>query len=396
MEQNELLNKIKLGVGITHPATFHADDVLATCLLKLINPDFKVVRSNVIPSNFNGLVYDIGFGEYDHHQLNAKIRKSGIKYASFGLLWKDLSSYFMDEEHAELFDKAFVSEIDRCDNGPDTNLLSSSIAMFNPAWNSKENPDLAFNEAVLIFTPVLDSLIYHFRKSTFVPRFCIDMDECLIRAFNITYYDITGRKIDVPIFADIRDVWERYCNDLIPAESPELFEKSFLLQVKRTYGKFKTSPFVLAMTCLRKHDRISCLNEIMKKRIRSINAMEPARQLCEEVYQKSVRKDLIIFDKYVPTDSLFEKHRSVQAVIFPSNRSGYTLLCATMNTEEKLEKGLNIEKTFPRMELEEELRGQNEKFLREKYDGLFFVHPAGFMAAGDTLESVIHFYNKNI
>ena len=95
MEYNKLLNIIKTGVGITHPATFHADDVLATCLLRLINPKFRVKRSNVIPSSFDGLIYDIGLKEYDHHQVNAEIRKNGIKYASFGLLWRDLSPYFL-------------------------------------------------------------------------------------------------------------------------------------------------------------------------------------------------------------------------------------------------------------------------------------------------------------
>ena len=392
MNINKLLNIIKAGFGITHPATFHADDVLATCLLRLINPSFKVVRSNVIPDDFKGLVYDIGLGEYDHHQLNAKLRKNGIKYAAFGLLWKDLSSYFMDNEHAEMFDKAFVSEIDRCDNESDTNLLSSSIAVFNPAWNSKEDPDIAFENAVTVFTPVLKSLIYHFRKSTFIPRFCIDMDESLIHAFNITYYDIIGRKIDIPNFADIQEIWEKYYSDLIPNENPELFEKSFLLQVKRTYGKFKTSPFVLAMACLRKKERINCLVEIMKKRIRNINVLNPARKLCEEVYKMSERKDLIIFEQYVPLDSLFERHRSVRAVIFPSNRGGFNLLCATMNIDEKLERGLSVEKNYPRMELAEELRGRNESFLRTKYKGLYFVHPAGFMASCDTLESAVYLY----
>lgn len=392
MEYNKLLNIIKTGVGITHPATFHADDVLATCLLRLINPKFRVKRSNVIPSSFNGLIYDIGLKEYDHHQANAEIRKNGIKYASFGLLWRDLSPYFMDKEHAELFDKVFVSEIDRCDNGPDTNLLSSSIAMFNPTWNSEESSDLAFEKAVSVFTPVLESLIYHFRKSTFIPRFCVDVDEALIRAFNITYCDITGKRIDIPNFADIRDVWEKYGSTLIPNESPELFEKNFLLQVKRTYGKFKTSPFVLAITCLRRKDRVNFLVEVMKKRIQNINSLEPARKLCETTYQKSKRKDLIIFEQYVPTDSLNERHRSVRAVIFPSNRGGYTLLCATMNIEEKLEEGLNPEKTYPRMEIAEELRGQSENYLRGQYDGLFFVHPAGFMASCDTLESAISLY----
>jgi uncharacterized UPF0160 family protein len=44
------------------------------------------------------------------------------------------------------------------------------------------------------------------------------------------------------------------------------------------------------------------------------------------------------------------------------------------------------------MEIAEELRGQSENYLRSQYDGLFFVHPAGFIASCDTLESAISLY----
>ena len=45
---------------------FHADDVFATALLKILSPDVEVARSNVVPDGFDGIVYDIGGGEFDH------------------------------------------------------------------------------------------------------------------------------------------------------------------------------------------------------------------------------------------------------------------------------------------------------------------------------------------
>lgn len=390
----DLLEKIDSGFGLTHPATFHADDVLSTCLLRLLNPKIKIIRSNVIQNDFNGVVYDIGLGEYDHHQCNAKVRENGIKYAAFGLLWKDLSDCFMDAAHADLFDNAFVSEIDRCDNGPDTNLLSSSIELFNPTWNSKESLDENFEEAVRIFTPVLQSLIYHFRKSTFVPRYCNDMDECIKKAFAGLYEEITESKIEIPHFADIRDVWESCSYLITPNESPKFFDRTFLSQVNRTYGKYKTSPFVLAISCLRKKDRTDILSKIMKRRIFNINALEPARKRCEEIYQSSSRKDLIVLDCYMPYDSMIEQHESIKAIIFPSERKGYTILCANMNLQEKQSNGINIKKVCRRMEFPNELRGQEESVLSKAYNGLFFVHPSGYMACCNTLDDAINFYKK--
>ena len=48
--------------GFTHAGKFHADDVFATALLQILRPDIKVTRGFVVPDDFDGIVYDIGFG----------------------------------------------------------------------------------------------------------------------------------------------------------------------------------------------------------------------------------------------------------------------------------------------------------------------------------------------
>ena len=54
--------------GFTHGGQFHSDDVFATAFLRILNPDIEVVRGFQVPENFQGIVYDIGRGKFDHHQ----------------------------------------------------------------------------------------------------------------------------------------------------------------------------------------------------------------------------------------------------------------------------------------------------------------------------------------
>ena len=51
--------------GFTHAGKFHADDVFATALLQIIRSDIRITRGFVVPDDFDGIVYDIGFGMFD-------------------------------------------------------------------------------------------------------------------------------------------------------------------------------------------------------------------------------------------------------------------------------------------------------------------------------------------
>ena len=76
-------------IAITHGGNFHADDVFSAALLKMVNPEIDIVRTFKIPDDFAGIAFDIGYGEYDHHQEAAAVRENGIPYAAFGLLWRE-------------------------------------------------------------------------------------------------------------------------------------------------------------------------------------------------------------------------------------------------------------------------------------------------------------------
>ena len=76
---------------ITHGSKFHADDVFSTAFMSLIIENPVVCRVNNIDFSVGDdvIIYDIGFGEFDHHQKSRNgQRDNGIKYASAGLIWK--------------------------------------------------------------------------------------------------------------------------------------------------------------------------------------------------------------------------------------------------------------------------------------------------------------------
>lgn len=140
----------------THNGKFHADDVFSAALLLYLNPEIRIFRGNRVPEDFTGIVFDIGRGRYDHHQKDSRIRENGIPYAAFGLLWEELGADILGEELAEKFDESFVQPLDNNDNTGEKNELASLIGSFNPAWDSEDNNDEAFFQAVSVAGMILD------------------------------------------------------------------------------------------------------------------------------------------------------------------------------------------------------------------------------------------------
>lgn len=143
--------------GFTHGGMFHADDVFATALLKILWPDIKIKRGFVVPKDFSGIVYDIGGGEFDHHQSNKRLRENQVPYAAFGLLWERFGTEILGEEDAREFDLAFVQPLDISDNTGKENLIATLIADYNPAWNENEESDTCFWNAVEFAKSILQN-----------------------------------------------------------------------------------------------------------------------------------------------------------------------------------------------------------------------------------------------
>ncbi len=142
--------------ALTHAGTFHADDVFSAALLKIVRPDVEISRAYTVPPDFDGLVFDVGFGAFDHHQKKAPVRPNGVPYAAFGLLWRALGAGLIGEKEAQRFDESFVQPIDLDDNTGCGNQLSVVIAAYNPWWDGGESPDECFARAVALAKDMLE------------------------------------------------------------------------------------------------------------------------------------------------------------------------------------------------------------------------------------------------
>lgn len=161
----------------THNGKFHADEVLATAILKEIY-DIEVVRSRdpEVLSSLE-LVYDVGGGEFDHHDNDKIYRESGTPYAACGLIWRKFGRDVIRARDSSLtesdidwvfkqIDAVLMEGVDANDNGVKTSetiiptmCISTIISGFNPPWYSHKDEDDAFHEAVSLASMVLDNTI---------------------------------------------------------------------------------------------------------------------------------------------------------------------------------------------------------------------------------------------
>lgn len=109
------------------------------------------------------IIYDIGYGKFDHHQEDAKVRENGIKYASFGLLFDYYAKDLLESlgvEDVDTVKKAieqdFIIGIDAIDNGVFPSIdapykvktTSDLIKLFNPSYKSGQDENEQFLKAV--------------------------------------------------------------------------------------------------------------------------------------------------------------------------------------------------------------------------------------------------------
>lgn len=142
---------------ITHSGTFHSDEVMATAILSAIKP-VKLCRTFRVPEDTTAFVYDIGGGRYDHHQRGGNgVRENGVPYSSAGLIWRDFGRQIVSSDEVwQIVDRELIQGIDATDNGvyPAVDFpckvvnLSNLISAFNPNWDSSDDSDTAFLEAV--------------------------------------------------------------------------------------------------------------------------------------------------------------------------------------------------------------------------------------------------------
>lgn len=135
--------------AFTHAGPFHADDVFSAALLRTLNPDITIERGFAVPPEYDGLVFDIGLGEFDHHQIGNEVRDNGVPYASFGKLWQAFGDRLVGPDGVEMIDKTLIQAIDLTDNTGTPNPLSMIISSQNPSWTDEvKDYNACFEKAV--------------------------------------------------------------------------------------------------------------------------------------------------------------------------------------------------------------------------------------------------------
>lgn len=167
--------------AMTHNGRFHADDVFSAALLKILNPQIIIERKNCVPEGYTGMVFDLGDGEFDHHGLHGLYRDNGVRYASFGLLWKEYGSMLVGERQAVMFDETFVCPLDQQDNDGGNNMLCRAITQANPKWDEEVDPDAYYFKAVDMAMFMLQNEIESMRSVECAEKIVLD---CLSRQEN--------------------------------------------------------------------------------------------------------------------------------------------------------------------------------------------------------------------
>ncbi len=155
----------------THDGSFHADEVFAVAALALLGEPIEVLRTRDRAELAGADVrVDVGFrhdpssGDFDHHQREFDgVRENGIRYASFGLVWREFGVRVCggDSDVAEAVDASLVQGVDANDTGQRLTeslvegvyplTVNGVVGGFNARWDETLTPEqerLRFDEAV--------------------------------------------------------------------------------------------------------------------------------------------------------------------------------------------------------------------------------------------------------
>ena len=144
----------------THDGSFHADEVFAVAALGLLGDPVEVVRTRdreVLAQA--DLRVDVGFrddastGDFDHHQRDFEAaRHNGVRYASFGLVWREFGARVCDgdQEVADAVEETLVQAVDANDTGQQLTqslidgvhpmTVNAIVGGFNARWDEGLSP----------------------------------------------------------------------------------------------------------------------------------------------------------------------------------------------------------------------------------------------------------------
>lgn len=184
INEKELKNIEDVKYFATHSGLFHADDVASAWILTKVYSEINVVRTRNPEIIENAILsFDVGEGEFDHHQDRGDdsfriVDDMEVPYASAGLLWRKFGKEIIEkkinnpdiiknnpnlvDDVFKSFERGYIAPIDAQDNGAyipklPSNAISSIVYASIPNLRSELSEDDGFKNAVIMSNYVLDN-----------------------------------------------------------------------------------------------------------------------------------------------------------------------------------------------------------------------------------------------
>ena len=233
---SEIDKNTKMVTLVTHAGNFHSDDVVATAILKLyfsyngiatkVVRTFKPAEMDYTDDTPNCVIYDIGLGQYDHHQIGDAAKhciridtnEDGTtverKYAAVGLIWKEIGEEIVGK-YADVIYDSIIRPIDNHDNGFGHNPLSTLIGAMNSInpEATKEEHDKCFYNAANKIISMLDSMFLKYQQQIKneeeLKKYAKPGSSCLVYDCYLSGADEVCREMGIPfyVYPNIRGGW---------------------------------------------------------------------------------------------------------------------------------------------------------------------------------------------
>ena len=390
--------------GFTHGGVMHSDEVFATALLRLIDSKFEIIRqkdrSDAIPCDDDILVFDIGLGRFDHHQKDAKLRPTGKKFSSVGLIleefWEDMG--LSKEEYLHL-DKTIIEKIDLCDNYGDFCDYAHIIDSFNTSWKVSKDlsqeqyileQDKSFENAVLIASEIINMELKKFRENK-EDNSMFYIEQLYIKAF----MNIINEKYTMSSLSFLDIVKKNYMK-ILPNDSLDYI----IDKIKRYQNCFDTNNYNAGFVRIANnydynndfeyHKALKLIEFILNKDILSSMNEYTAKKYILEYYKNSKDNYIIIPIKGIPwvrevTHINETFNRKIDFVIYENDGISCGIQCVPKSFYYKNTKRI----PFPKI-----IRGASSDNLTNYLDGLTFCHSAGFFAVTKDLHTAEELIKK--
>lgn len=386
--------------GFTHGLSFHLDEVLATAVLRRIDPNFEVERQvsrkDPIPNEVDVLVFDIGRGTYDHHMnVGDGLFDGDHKHAACGLILRDFyeAAGISKETYKKLGD--FFRSIEDVDNGVDgaKNFLSNMVGFLNPTQEElstlSEDEKTAlynkrFEEAVVYTGEYLNQKIYSIENPIEVKNDGLEIARDSLRNLLFSSGNTLPEIIENSSYFE-EDIKKRLISK---------FEK--IEENKEIFDSFVEG---IANRKILEEGFRESFNGVINKTIE----LAPYEEKLEQDFkEKEVDTNYLVIKEpgpwveFVIEELNEKKNANIDFVIFKSSRDEmYMVQCVPPDSDHLFAQRVPMPEVIRGLSNQGEATAERDaKILDSFSSGIVFAHPGGFLAGTRTLDDAKNLVEK--